>query len=95
MRLRLDRSQRVVLVAGLGLACYVLGTWLTNIDSGLTGWIGGYAPLQAGSFRLVSGGLDTWVRVVLWLHIIVLWVLAALWLLRPSRANTPANDDGG
>jgi hypothetical protein len=86
MRPRLERSQRVVLVVGLALVCYVLANWLTSIDSGLTGWVG-YAPLQESSFRLTNGGLQPWVRVVIWIFFIVLWVLPSLWLLRPARVS--------
>ena len=93
MRPRLDRTQRVVLVVGLGLASYVLGTWITNFDSGLTGWIG-YAPLQNNAFRLVNDGLHPWVRLVIWLLLVVFWTLVSMWQLRPARAASQQDDRG-
>jgi heme/copper-type cytochrome/quinol oxidase subunit 1 len=86
MRQRLEHRQRLVLVVGLGFAGYVLGTWLTNLDNGFTGWTA-YAPLSNNTFTLVHGGLRPWVRVVIWLCIIALWVLTSLWLLRPERGD--------
>jgi heme/copper-type cytochrome/quinol oxidase subunit 1 len=84
MRTRLDRPQRVVLVVGLGLASYVLGSWLTNLHSGFTGWTA-YAPLQNNSFQLSNGEMHPWVRVVIWILFIVFWTLVSLWLLSRPR----------
>lgn len=93
MRPRLDRTQRMILVVGLGLACYVLGAWITNLDGGLTGWVG-YAPLQNNAFRLVNVGLHPWVRLVIWLLLVVFWTLVSTWLLRPARAASQEGDRG-
>ena len=94
MRQRLDRPQRVVLVVGLALTCYVFGTWMTNLHSSFTGWAA-YAPLQNNAFQLLNAGLHPWVRVVIWMIFIVFWTLVSLWLLRPVPAASSAQDDHG
>jgi hypothetical protein len=79
----LNRTQRIVIVIGLGLGLYACGGWITTRGSG-SGWVA-YAPLSntPGPSDAV-GGVHPWVRLLIWLALIVIWVLASVWLLRPS-----------
>lgn len=79
----LNQSQRVVIVVGLAVALYAFGEWLTGLGSNLNvGWVA-YAPL--GSQSNITG-LHPWVRLVIWIILIALWVGASLRLL---RSKTP------
>lgn len=78
----LNRTQRVVLVVGLGFALYVSGQWLTSFGTSLNyRWVA-YAPL---SKQLAPGGLHPWVRFVIWLVLIGVWAVVSLTLLRSER----------
>lgn len=81
MRLRgLHAGQRlVVVVVGLGLALYFFGGWVTTRDT-FSGWVA-YAPLS-NTVKVPGGGLHPWVRVLIWLGLIFLWVVASVGLLR-------------
>jgi hypothetical protein len=69
-------------VVGLGVAVYLLGVWLTTIGSHSdTGWTG-YAPTSNSNFTVFNGGLHPWVRLLIWLALILLWVAASLVLLK-------------
>lgn len=94
MRHRLNRTQRVVIVVGLGFVLYVLGLWVGDLGlHPFTGWTG-YAPLQNNAFSLVNGGLHPWVRVVLWMMLIMFWTLTSLWLLRTPSTLGAAEESG-
>ena len=79
----LSRSQRVVVVIALGLALGTLGSYLVSLGSRFPlDWAapiftarGGFAP---------SGGVPAWLRLIIWLVLIGLWVLASVRVLRPS-----------
>jgi len=76
-----------VLVVGLGTALCALGEWLSGLGSDLpNGWVA-YAPLS----HQFDAGLHTWVRLVIWIALIALWVASSLWLL---GAETPRRGDG-
>jgi len=83
-RRRFNMAQRLVVVFGLGAAFYLIGGWVTSLNSA-TGWVG-YAPLSTGSFTYGSapflGGFHPWVRFVIWLVLIAVWVGISLTLLR-------------
>jgi heme/copper-type cytochrome/quinol oxidase subunit 1 len=79
----LSTAQRVVIVIALGLALGVAGRYLVSLGGGLpTGWTG-YAPLQA-----IQIGMAPWLRLVIWLALIVLWSLASIRVLRPSLGQS-------
>jgi hypothetical protein len=83
-RRRFNMAQRLVVVFGLGAVFYLIGGWVTSLDSAF-GWVG-YAPLSTGSstFRTSSfvGGFHPWVRFVIWFLLIAVWVGVSLTLLR-------------
>lgn len=80
MRIRqFNRAQRIVIVIGLGAAFYAFGGWLTGLGSKLPyGWVA-YAPLSK-QFNTV--GVHPWVRLVIWLVLVAVWVFTSLVLLR-------------
>lgn len=84
-RLLLNRSQRVVIVVGLGVGFGFLGQWATTQGQGF-GWVA-YAPLTNNTF--VPGGLHPWVRLLIWLGLVVVWMVASVALLR-----TTGKDEG-
>jgi hypothetical protein len=87
----LNRAQRVVFVIGLALALYVLGGWLTQLGSRApTGWVG-YAPLSS---TIVYGGLHPWVRIVIWLLLIAIWVAFSTTLLKTKSKEPGVGLDG-
>jgi hypothetical protein len=74
----LNHSQSIVVVIGLGLALYILGDWLTALGShSPMGWVG-YAPLSTGD---VFGGFHPWLRLIIWLLLIAVWVRSSTALL--------------
>ena len=80
VRLRaLNSGQRLVVVVGLGLALYFFGGWVTTRDT-FSGWVA-YAPLS-NTVNVPGGGLHPWVRLLIWLALIFVWVLASVALLR-------------
>jgi hypothetical protein len=85
----LNRVQRIVIIIGLGVGLYVFGGWITtrgNAGAGY-GWVA-YAPLSTTASPQPIGGLHPWVRLLIWLALILLWMIASLWLLRsPSDAG--------
>ena len=84
----LNRSQRVVIVVGLGIALYLFGLWLSEPNfPGVTGWVG-YAPLQSSFARSVASGAND---LVMWLVLTTLWVVAASYLLRTRPSSRDQN----
>lgn len=84
----LNRAQRLVIVVGVAVALVVLGEWLTSLGSKLNyGWVA-YAPLSNSNASL--NGLHLWVRMVIWLVLVVVWVLVSLVLLRSTTSNHDA-----
>ena len=72
------------MVVGLGVALYLGGLWTTSLGShGVTGWTG-YAPLSTNDVPLF-GGFHSWVRLVIWLVFILVWVVASIALFREPR----------
>jgi hypothetical protein len=63
------------------MALYEVGAYITTLGSG-TGWVG-YAPLTSPQIPLV-GGLHPWIRLVVWLALVVIWVGTSLLLLKPG-----------
>ena len=80
---RLNARQRIVVVIGLGVGLYFFGGWATTRGSCV--WVA-YAPLSnsVNTADLPGPGLHPWVRLVIWLVLIVIWVIAAIALLRSS-----------
>jgi heme/copper-type cytochrome/quinol oxidase subunit 1 len=81
MRFRgLSTAQRFVLVIGLGVSLYRAGQWLIEyLEFGSRanyGWTG-YAPLQ----NTGPHPLHTWVVLVIWLFITLLWTVCSLAIL--------------
>jgi hypothetical protein len=81
----LSKAQRVVVVIALGLALWAVGGSLVSLGSGsgfgVTGIFiagGGFAP---------SGGLHTWLRLIIWLVLIGVWALGSVRVLRPTSEN--------
>lgn len=84
---RFNRSQRVVVVAALGVALYVLASWIVT-------W-GSHLPYGSATFTNVSspmfvGGLHPWVKVAIWLIAVALWSVTSIQVLR-----TRAVEGGG
>lgn len=84
MRFRgLSTAQRVVIVIGLGVSFYLTGNWLIEyIQFGSRvhyGWVA-YAPLQ-NSVAQPRDMLYTWVVLVIWLLVTLLWTMCSLAIL--------------
>jgi hypothetical protein len=87
---RLNLGQRIVIVIGLGVGLAVFGLWATS-QGIASGWVG-YAPLSSSAAYRSSlsiafaGGLHPWVRLVIWLALIVFWTVVSIVFLRsPSE----------
>ena len=95
-RRRLNFAQRIVVVVGLGAVFYLVGGWATSLDS-FSGCVG-YAPLQVNTATSTYetapflGGLHPWVRFVIWLVLIAVWVGVSLTLLRSSPLDNPSDE---
>ena len=87
--------QRVVVVIGIGAALFFFGSWLTTRGQGGSGWVA-YAPLSntINASDLPGPGLHPWVRLLIWLALIAIWVVAGVVLLRtrsPEDSSGPAD----
>jgi heme/copper-type cytochrome/quinol oxidase subunit 1 len=82
---RLGTAQRVIGVIALGLALGILASYLASLGR-ISGWYA-YAPLSGQSFQPPGTGEPVWLRLIIWLAAVVLWALASVRLLRPSREN--------
>lgn len=80
--------QRVVVVIGLGIGLYFFGGWVTTRDGFRTGWVA-YAPLSnaVNTANLRGPGLHPWVRLLIWLALIAVWVVVGVLLLRSRPAQ--------
>ena len=80
-------------MVGLGVALYFFGGWITTRGTGAQfGWVA-YAPLSnTTDVPLGPGGLHPWVRLIVWLVLILVWVGTSVILLRSptSRKNEGA-----
>lgn len=83
--------QRVVVVIGFGAGLFFFGGWLTTRGEGGSGWVS-YAPLTAAGPAGYSGpGLHPWVRLLIWLALIVVWIIVGVVLLR----SRPVDESSG
>ena len=79
-------------MVGLGVALYVFGGWITTRGGPGSGWVA-YAPLSTTP-DAPDGivGLHPWVRLLIWLALVLIWVIASVLLLRsrsgPDRGGT-------
>jgi hypothetical protein len=85
---RVNRAQRMVVVVGLAAALWFVGGWATT-SVGATGWVG-YAPLT-NAVNVPPGGLHPWARLLIWLALVLVWVLASFAVLR-SSADSGSGD---
>jgi hypothetical protein len=72
---------KVVLLVALGATLWVVGQWVIEQASPYGGFWTGSAPLTSSP----DYGLHPWVQAVLWLFLIAVWTVAALWLLREPK----------
>ena len=86
----LNLAQRIIMVIGLGIGLDVFGQWLVSRGTGATRWVA-YAPLTSGGYPPV-GGIHPWVRMVVWLVLTAVWVLASVALLRSRPAGAGHED---
>jgi len=85
----LRAAQRVVLVVALGAALVAVGDYVTTLGR-FTGWTG-YAPLATGAPPV--GGLHPWLRLLVWLALVLAWAVCSVALLGAGRAGPePAAD---
>jgi len=79
----LNVHQRVVVVVGIGAGLFFFGSWLTTRGQGGSGWVA-YAPLSntINAADLPGPGLHPWVRLVIWLALIAVWVVIGVVVLR-------------
>jgi Zn-dependent protease with chaperone function len=82
---RLNLGQRIVIVIGLAASLLIFGEWaMTWGTHSFTGWTG-YAPLSGSIYAPAVGGLHLWARMLIWLALIAIWVVASAAVLRTSR----------
>ena len=83
---RLNIPQRIVIVVGLGFALMVFGDWAMTwgTHSADFGWVG-YAPLSNAIYA--PGRLHPWVRMVIWLVLIAVWIVASVFVLRARKSE--------
>jgi hypothetical protein len=81
----LNVAQKIVLVVGLGIILLLVGGWLTSLGSRSSfGWVA-FAPLGASANIPAIGGLHEWVRLVIWLLLVVVWIGVSMGILGDSR----------
>jgi heme/copper-type cytochrome/quinol oxidase subunit 1 len=79
---RLSLPQRVVIVVALGLGLAAAGGFVASLGSLAAGWYA-YAPLTSTGY-LPGNGIPPWLRLIIWLALIVIWAAASVRLLKPS-----------
>jgi len=89
---RFNVQQRVVIVIGLGVGLYCFGGWVTTRGGSGSGWVA-YAPLSntINASDLPGPGLHPWVRLLIWLALIAVWVVVGVVLL---RSRSPRGSSG-
>jgi hypothetical protein len=80
---------KVVLLVALGATLWVVGQWAIAEANPLSGFWTGSAPLTSSP----GLGLRPWVQAILWLFLIAVWTVAALWLLREPKSEPVETDD--
>ena len=82
---QLNLAQRIILVIGLGIGLTAFGEWVTIQGSRLVafGWVG-YAPLSSAAPS--PGGLNEWVRLLIWLGLTATWTATSIRILREPQA---------
>ncbi len=85
--------QRAVVIVGFGAGLFFFGSWLTT-RGGRQGWVA-YAPLSntVNASYPPGVGLQPWVRLLIWLALVVVWVVVGVILLRSRRAADPSVPD--
>lgn len=81
---RFDRAQRVVAVVTVGFVLYFLGAWIASLGSHLPY---GSATYTSASSSNSVGGLDLWVRFIIWMLLVAIWVGVSVPLLRDRSTN--------
>jgi heme/copper-type cytochrome/quinol oxidase subunit 1 len=80
---RLSQPQRIVVVIALGMAFGAAGIYLASLgNTAGFGWYA-YAPLSQAVYPPRTG-VAGWLRLLIWLALIVLWALVSIRVLRPS-----------
>jgi hypothetical protein len=87
---QLTLRYEVVLLVAFGAMIWVLGQWVIEQAGPFGGFWMGSAPLTNSP----DYGLHPWVQAVLWMFLIAVWTIVALWLLRETKPNTQAAKDG-
>jgi hypothetical protein len=89
---KLNTRQRIVVVIGLGVGLYFFGGWVTTRGGVGTGWVA-YAPLSntVNTANYPGQVHHPWVRLIIWLALIIVWVLTSVVLLRSP--STPKAED--
>ena len=84
----------MVVVIGSGAGLFFFGDWLTLRGEGPTGWVA-YAPLSTAVNGAGPPGivLHPWVRLVVWLALITVWVVVGVVLLRSRPAEDLIGSD--
>ena len=79
--------QRAVVVIGLGVGLYCFGGWATARGGSGSGWVA-YAPLTSTgtAANLPGPGVHPWVRLLIWLVLVSVWVVVGVLLLRSPPA---------
>ncbi|HEY2639278.1 MAG TPA: hypothetical protein VGI66_05280 [Streptosporangiaceae bacterium] len=87
----LSKAQRAVVVIALGLALGAVGSYLASLGQGgiAFGWYG-YSPLTSAA-NAPGRGLTGWLRLIIWLVLIGLWVLGSVRVLRPSSEKAESD----
>jgi heme/copper-type cytochrome/quinol oxidase subunit 1 len=83
---RLSMAQRVVAIIVLGLALAIVASYLTSLGT-RAGWYA-YAPLTGQAFSPPGSGEPGWLRVIIWLAAISLWVAASATVLCQSPGHS-------
>jgi heme/copper-type cytochrome/quinol oxidase subunit 1 len=81
----MNSRQRVVIVAGFGVALYWLGRWIISAGS-TNGWIA-YAPLSGTSPEEPFLLTHLWAQLLIWLGLVIVWVVCSLLIFRDPHES--------
>ena len=78
---RINRSQRIIIVIGLGALLFIVSSWMVT-------W-GSHLPYGSATFTTQNHGFDVggfhpWVKVAIWVVATALWAAVSIALMRTN-----------
>jgi len=89
----LNKYQQVVLVVGIGVGLYVIGSWVSAWTP-YCGWAGCGMPRRVATYY--PGGpsrWQPWQLFLIWLGLTSIWLTSSVWVVRSRRSGSEGPDE--